>query len=95
MCRAYFDHATMGKSNLKVGKTQKIHWCSKKLLVRALVASKGKSKTNSKSKTTTLTNFDNLKKKQQDKAVKTDITLKVLLLKISNLKSKKDRSSST
>ena len=38
MCRAYFDHDTMGKSNLKVGKTQKIHWCSKKLLVRGLVA---------------------------------------------------------
>ena len=54
-----------------------------------------KTEKNSKSKTTTLTNFDNLKKKQQDKAVKTGITLKVLLLKISNLKSKKDRSSTT
>ena len=31
MCRAYFHHATMEKSNQKVGKTQKIHQCLKKL----------------------------------------------------------------
>ena len=42
----------------------------------------------SKSKTTTLTYFDNLKKKQQDQGGKNWYSLKVLPLKIANLRIK-------
>ena len=66
MCRAYFHQATMGKSNQKVGKTKNTLVFEKvtQLVVRALVAVRKQK--NTKSKTTTLTYFDKLKKKQQD-----------------------------
>ena len=66
MCRAFFHQATMGKSKQKVGKTQNILGFKKvtQLVLRALVAVKKQKIT--KSKTTTLTYFDKLKKKQQD-----------------------------
>ena len=61
----------MGRSNQKVGKTKNTLVFEKvtQLVVRALVAVR-KQKKNSKSKTTTLTYFDNLKKKQQDQGGK-------------------------
>ena len=63
MCRAYFHQATMGKSNQKVGKTKNTLVFEKvtQLVVRALVAVRKQK--NTKSKTTTLTYFDKLKKK--------------------------------
>ena len=66
MCRAFFHQATMGKSKQKVGKTQNTLGFKKvtQLVLRALVAVKKQKIT--KSKTTTLTYFDKLKKKQQD-----------------------------
>ena len=66
MCRAFFHQATMGKSKQKVGKTQNTLGFKKvtQLVLRALVAAKKQKIT--KSKTTTLTYFDKLKKKQQD-----------------------------
>ena len=66
MCRAFFHQATMGKSKQKVGKTQNTLGFKKvtQLVLRAFVAVKKQKIT--KSKTTTLTYFDKLKKKQQD-----------------------------
>ena len=66
MCRAFFHQATMGKSKQKVGKKQNTLGFKKvtQLVLRALVAVKKQKIT--KSKTTTLTYFDKLKKKQQD-----------------------------
>ena len=63
MCRAYFHQATMGKSNQKVGKTKNTLVFEKvtQLVVRAMVAVRKQK--NTKSKTTTLTYFDKLKKK--------------------------------
>ena len=59
MCRACFHQATMEKSNQKVGKTK-----------NTLVFEEVNSTSRSKSKTTTLTYFDNLTKKQQDRGGK-------------------------
>ena len=66
MCRVYFHQAAMGKSNQKIGKTVLENVTP--LVTRELVAIR-KTK-NSKSKTTTLRCFDNLKKRQQDQGGK-------------------------
>ena len=71
MCRVYFHQDTMGKSNQKIGKThnypsvQQCYSTSHKG-----IGGHKKQEKISKSKTTTLAYFDNLKKKQQDQGSK-------------------------
>ena len=71
MCRVYFHQDTMEKPNQKIGKTlnypsvQKSYSTSHKD-----IGGHKKREQSSKNETTTLMNFDNLKKKQQDQGSK-------------------------
>ena len=70
MCRVCFHQATMGKSNQKIGKTQSVFEKFTQLVATEGIGDCKKKLKNSKSKITTLTYFDNLKKKQQDQGGK-------------------------
>ena len=88
MYRVYFHQATMRKSNQEIEKNTKLSQCSEKLLnqLQGIDGRKNKEKI-SKSKTTTLTYFDNLKKKQQDQGGKNWFqTENFMSLTISNLR---------
>ena len=65
MCRIYFHETTMGKSNQKIEKTHNYPSVPKSYSTshKGNGGCKKKDKV-SKSKTTTLMHFDNLKKKQ-------------------------------
>ena len=67
MCRVYFHQATMRKSNQKIEKINNHPSVRKGYSTsdKGIGGCKKKAKI-SKSKTTTLTYFDNLKKKQHD-----------------------------
>ena len=71
MCRVYFHQAIMGKSNQKIEKIHNYPSVRKGYSTshKGIGGCKKKAKI-SKSKTTTLTYFDNLKKKQQDQGSK-------------------------
>ena len=70
MCRAYFHQVTMGKSYQKVRKTKYTSVRKSYSTSRKSIACCKKTEKSSKSKTTTLTYSDNLKKNQQDQGGK-------------------------
>ena len=75
-CWVYLHKPTIGESNQKIGKTQKYLsvWKSFSTSCKSIGGRKKKEKI-SESKTTTLTYFDNLKKKQQDQGSKSWVSL--------------------
>ena len=79
MCRVCFHRATMGKSNQKIGKTQSVFEKFTQLVATEGIGDCKKKLKNSKSKITTLTYFDNLKKSSKIKVVKTGATLFTVL----------------
>ena len=88
MCSVYFHQATIGKSNQKNWKNTIILVFEKviQLVARALVTVRKKDKS-SKSIITTLTYFENLKKKQQDQGGKNGCyTESFMPVTISNLR---------
>ena len=71
MCRLYIHLATMEKSIQKTGKTHNHPSVRKSYSAGRKSISGRQKKEVSKSKTTSLTYFNNLKKKQQDQGGKT------------------------
>ena len=71
MCRVYLHQAIMGKSNQTIEKTHNYPSVPKSYSTsRNGIGGRKREKKISKSKTTTLTYFDSLKKKQQDQGSK-------------------------
>ena len=88
MCRVYFHQATMGQQIKKQEKHKKYSSVRKSYSTsRKGIGGRKEKEKISKSKTTTLTHFDNLKKRQQDQDGKNwSYTGSFMSLTISNLR---------